>query len=367
MKIVIVNCFDTYEHRAELLFHAFQEKGHRVEVFASDFCHIEKKRREGGKKGFRYFRTLPYTKNMSLQRLYSHVRLSRIIFKTIEKQADTIDLLWVFVPPNSFAERAGKIKKKYPRMRLVLDMIDLWPETMPVNAWKSVFPLRLWGQIRNVGLKNADFITVECNLYKKTLGSILDGKRVETLYLARQPVEYKPQLHLPDDRISLCYLGSMNHIIDIDLIGRIIRACKKHKPVILHMIGSGENRERFIQVCADAGAVIVYHGKIYDRKEKQRIFDSCHYGLNIMKGSVCVGFTMKSVDYLEYGLPMINNIRGDTWEAVERYGIGLNWREGCFKADDGCGRRHACRAYFEKFLSQTHFEKKVQKIIQMEE
>ncbi len=43
MKIVIVNCFDTYEHRAELLFHAFQEKGHRVEVFASDFCHIEKK------------------------------------------------------------------------------------------------------------------------------------------------------------------------------------------------------------------------------------------------------------------------------------------------------------------------------------
>ena len=45
-----------------------------------------------------------------------------------------------------------------------------------------------------------------------------------------------------------------------------------------------------------------------------------------MKKSVCVGLTMKSIDYFEFGLPIINNIKGDTWNAVEEYGIGINYR-----------------------------------------
>ena len=38
---------------------------------------------------------------------------------------------------------------------------------------------------------------------------------------------------------------------------------------------------------------------------------------------------MKSVDYFCYGLPLINNIPGDTWELVNRCGIGVNcpWDE----------------------------------------
>ena len=61
-----------------------------------------------------------------------------------------------------------------------------------------------------------------------------------------------------------------------------------------------------------AGAEVFYHGKVFDSKEKNRIFETCHYGLNIMKDSVFVGLTMKSMDYFE-GLPIINNIQGDTW------------------------------------------------------
>jgi hypothetical protein len=33
---------------------------------------------------------------------------------------------------------------------------------------------------------------------------------------------------------------------------------------------------------------------------------------------------MKSVDYFCYGLPIINNIPGDTWTLVEQYDAGVN-------------------------------------------
>ena len=47
----------------------------------------------------------------------------------------------------------------------------------------------------------------------------------------------------------------------------------------------------------------------------------------MMKPGVCVGLTMKSIDYFCYGLPLINNIPGDTWQLVEEHGIGVNCSE----------------------------------------
>ena len=43
-----------------------------------------------------------------------------------------------------------------------------------------------------------------------------------------------------------------------------------------------------------------------------------------MKSSVRVGLTMKSIDYLSYGIPILNTIPDDTWELVDREKIGVN-------------------------------------------
>ena len=67
-----------------------------------------------------------------------------------------------------------------------------------------------------------------------------------------------------------------------------------------------------------------FHGKIYDSAQKQAIFDRCSFGLNIMNDSVCVGLTMKSLDYFGGALPIINTIGGDTQRFVESRGVGIN-------------------------------------------
>ena len=50
MRAVIVNCFDTYEDRVDLVQEFFQEKGYEVIVIRSDFRHIKKVHREEQKK-----------------------------------------------------------------------------------------------------------------------------------------------------------------------------------------------------------------------------------------------------------------------------------------------------------------------------
>lgn len=370
MNIVIIDCFDTWEHRVDLLCKVLKSEGHRVTCLLSDFRHIKKRRRYDIKENFKFFTAEPYEKNISIYRIHSHMQLSLDIFGWVEEMSEFIDILWVLVPPNSFVRDAARVKIAHPHIRLIIDIIDLWPETMPMGKLKCALPFHVWQGLRNKYLKYADCIVTECNLYQKVIGSVIEGIETHTLYLAREDRGYKPDLHLADEQVSLCYLGSVNNIIDIDAIGEVIKNCRKEKPVKLIIVGDGEKKHELIKIAKESGAEVDYKGTVYNRMEKQKIFDSCHYGLNIMKRSVCVGLTMKSIDYFEFGLPIINNIRGDTWDVIEKYECGINM--------DGAGfgskirmlnteiylkQRQRCRNFFEIDLTEDVFRETVLSIV----
>lgn len=366
MKICIVNCFDTYEHRVDLLLNTFKSLGHKAIVLTSDFRHIEKTKRNEKKSGYKFFRTEPYSKNLSFKRIKSHRHFSRDVSNYIKSNIEKIDLIWALIPPNSLVKDLSRIKVKYPKVKLIYDLIDLWPETMPVKKIKEFFPFTYWRDLRDKYINKADYIVTECNLYQNKLKKILSASKVKTLFFSRPYEKYKPDLHLPNDKIALCYLGSVNNIIDIDTIVNIVKTFQMTKPVKLHIIGDGEKRERLITKVKATGADVIYHGKIYDRQKKQFIFDGCHFGLNIMKSSVCVGLTMKSIDYFEFGLPIINNIKGDTWNIVESANIGFNWNENTntkMFSEYPLNLRKEVRLYFENNLTDTTFKKNISDIL----
>lgn len=361
MNIIIINCFDTWEHRTDLLLKVLSEDGHNVQVLMSDYCHIGKTRRLEKKEKFIFFSAEPYRRNLSIKRLHSHVQLSRDMFSWVNAHAKNIDYLWVMAPPNSFVKDAGIIKQKYPHIRLLIDLIDLWPETMPFNITKQLPLIHAWQMLRDKNIRYADIVVTECNLYRHVLRKALENIKTETLYLAREDKGYDPELSLPKDKIALCYLGSINNIIDISVIKEIIIEISKKKPVIFHIIGDGENKQKLIKISRAAGAEVIFHGAIYDRGKKKKIYDSCHYGLNIMKDSVCVGLTMKSMDYFEFGLPIINNVRGDTWKIIEKYNCGINVNENNINFDMNSlsKEREKSRSFFENHLTEMVFKKKV--------
>ncbi|WP_096156435.1 glycosyltransferase [Bacillus sp. FJAT-45066] len=322
MKAVIVNCFDTYEDRVDLVHEFFEDNGYDVTVIQSDFRHFKKIHRKEKKDGFIFINSKPYYKNMSIARLVSHYRFANDAFKVVEEIKP--DLLYVFVPPNSLAKFAAEYKKKFKDVKLLFDIIDLWPETMPIGKMKKFPPFTFWKLMRDKSLNYADLVITECDLYQLVLGNLLREIKTKTVYFAKKDIEVISNPLLSEEEIHLCYLGSINNIIDILKIREIIKDIQKIKPVTLHIIGDGESRQTLIEAVKAAGAEVVYHGKVYNSQEKQDIFDKCHFGLNIMKESVCVGLTMKSIDYFQHGLPIINNIQEDTSKFVDKYKVGIN-------------------------------------------
>ena len=153
MNVFIINSADTYEHRVDLLYNFFKKQGNHVTVLASDFRHIAKERRMEPKEGYKFFTAEPYYRNLSMQRIMSYKHLSEDIFRYVGEHIQEVDLLWVLVPPNSFVKDAAKIKKQYPRIQLVLDIIDMWPETLPVGNLKDCYPIKFWGRLRDEYIK----------------------------------------------------------------------------------------------------------------------------------------------------------------------------------------------------------------------
>ena len=321
MKVVIATCFESNEERVSFVLEACKKRKYNTKVITTDFSHIKKQKRTNIPKDYIAIETKPYNKNLSIKRMKSHAEFAKDAFKLIEQE--TPDLIWLMAPANSLIKQAKKYKKKYPATKLVVDIIDMWPESLPLGISSSIFPLSIWKNIRRKNINCASALVTECDFYHEILSKEYD-KDITTIHWSRdsKAIETKPDL--PKDRLSLCYIGSINNIIGTKLVSDIIDKCDM--PIVLHVIGEGENRYNFVNINSRVCEVI-YHGAIRDEKEKSEIFSKCHAGLNIYKNDLYIGLTVKSIDYFEHGLPVINNIKGDTWSMIEKYNVGINIKE----------------------------------------
>lgn len=372
-KAYIVSCSDHYGHRLWAVDDVLKKLGYETIYLTSDFDHNTKKTYKCDNEDFVQIHARPYKKNLSLDRILSHMFFSRDVFSYIEKGEEP-DLIYAIVPPNFVGHYGAKYKAKHKNVKMIFDIFDLWPETFPSGKIKKLLApvFSVWSWVRNHALPKADFVICECEMFKDKLNL---KEKAKTVYLCQKSLGDKAlEPKLSEEKIDLCYLGAINNIISIPHIEWVIKEIVKEKPVCLNIIGAGEKQNELIEAAKNAGAEVVFHGAVFDEVKKQEIISRCHFGLNIMKESVCIGLTMKSVDYFRHGLPIINNIKGDTSRFVEERKIGVQLDSSCadkivnMKINDILAMRKNVEKVFEEFFEEKVITEKyadiIKKIIQ---
>lgn len=363
MNVTIISCFDVYDNRAELLQKSLCAWGHQVTVLIPNFRHMQKCVRRHCPEGFEMLPAVPYYSKFSPVRIRSHILFSRDALE--RAQSLRPDMLWVLAPPNSLVKEAAQYKKQHPKTRLVFDFLDLWPESMPVPGFGATPFAMAWRGLRDRYVDAADTVVAECGQYWTVLRKCCDERKLHTLYIPRNPGFRPLKERPPSDRLALCFLGRVNRDVDIRAIGTLIR--RLDRPVELHIIGAGPQEPQLRQAAEDAGAAVISHGRVYGQREKEKIFDRCHFGLNLLRGTGRGGLSMKSVDYLEASLPVINNVRGDMWEFIEAHPVGINYEEGMRITVSGLLglqiRREQIRALYDTYFAERAFSVNLQKII----
>lgn len=359
MDVAIISCFVSNEMRINSVTAFLKKGGHAVTVIESDFVHLNKTYRNNPPENHIYLHAQAYKKNISVNRLLSHAKFSRAVISELEKHE--FDLLYVLVPPNSLIKEIIAYKNQ-KNVKVIFDVIDLWPESLPINISSDFWPLRKWKNIRNQHINAADYVITQCDLYKNHFN--IDVEKSSTVYFCKSDVSVNLKRSRSSNEIVLAYLGSINYLIDIPQIKSMVRTLTGKYRVVVHVVGAGHKLELFLRELGKSGAEVVYHGELYDPNRLAELFSECDFGINIYKTITCIGMTLKSIDYFCCGLPILNNISGDTERLVEQYHAGINMKNFSLDAVEKYRRSgHRIADLVATELSEENFEKKMQQIL----
>ena len=161
---VMISCFNWYQTRLILIRDILLERGYEVTVLIADFDHIRKTTHEKLFPECTYIHVPTYQRNLSIQRILSHLSFGREVEKSIKTKKP--DLIYCILPPNIVGRYCKEYKKAHPETKLILDIIDLWPESMPLKRLNTTALGKIWKKWRNDAIKVADHVFTECDFYR---------------------------------------------------------------------------------------------------------------------------------------------------------------------------------------------------------
>lgn len=366
MKAVLITAFASYEPRVSLVRDVFNSLGIETQFVVSDFDHLKKDRRCAVPDGAVSVPTMFYKRNFSLGRILSHRRFAKDVAHILNNLSP--DVIYATVPPNFLTKELALYKTRNPKVKLIFDVLDMWPEAFPRRSLKVLFsPLFfLWKRLRDDSLLKADLVLTECELFRASL-KLAKAKTIYWTTTRFNGCSAEPELS--DELLEIAYLGSINNIIDIKRIEQFVRDLTRIKPVTVHVIGTGEKKSQFLFVLRRAKATVIDHGVVFEDEKKAEIFRHCHVGLNIMKESVFVGLSMKSLEYMKFGLPIVNSLSGDTRFFIQKENIGFNLsdntvsRLSAMTRNENLMMRLRVKETFEAYFESSHVRERITTVL----
>lgn len=112
---------------------------------------------------------------------------------------------------------------------------------------------------------------------------------------------------------------------------------------------------------------VVFRGWL-KKDELDRELKVSHIGLMLYKSKSPQGWPNKLIEYMSYGLPMINSLKGESWHTIEQNEIGvnierdnlepiINWIQNDIVQNYPAISDRTLKAFHENFDEETIFNK----------
>lgn len=366
-KVIVISNFheDNSISRSNMAFNYFSDRKYDTVTLYSNFSHSQRKFRYYDNERFISLTTIGYKSSLSFKRILSHLMFSFQVLRYLGKSRE--DIIYVNLPPNILALFVLlKLKKK---VKIILDILDLWPEAVPHNnsiiKKSMLFIVGIIPKIiRAKAIKYSDYCITESDYFFNMLD--LKSKNKSTIIYIKK-FQSKPLIiNQVSEIFSIGYLGNIGQIYDFDSLFKIILGIQKKRKIILNIIGSGPERSWFLEKLKIHNITFKDYGISFDENLKQKVFSKCWFGFNGYKQSTEVALSYKSVDYLSYGLPLLNSAKEDTNKLVTSEKIGFNFNEDNLQSiitklstilpkDVIEMKKNAYRTFQEKFSGRSYF------------
>lgn len=322
-KCVVISSTNYYDVRIKKILDYYNSVDYETYYITSSVEHFSKGKSDCDYKNLIKVPVVSYNKNISVKRLYSHYSFAKKVKKIVSNIKP--DLVYCIVPPNSLVKSMAKYKKG-TKTNLIFDCFDMWPESFPYHTKNKLikWAFKKWANLRDDYITAADRVVCVSKVAEDKLKSYNSNLPTRVLYPCLEQKNALARDGYSLDTISICYLGMINHITDTEFAVKLLSLLRKQKKVLFHLIGEGQNKQQFLSQLKDNDIDVVEHGLVFNDDEKNKIFSFCDFGLNIPRKEINSSMPLKGVEYLRFGLPVINSSKGDFCEIIAKDELGIN-------------------------------------------
>jgi glycosyltransferase involved in cell wall biosynthesis len=356
MNIWIVNPYGTLpnegwrEYRSFLLAKALALRGHQVTWWISDFEHRSKSYRGRGiltdpllPNGVRVIavHSTPYKKNISIQRILYEVNFGKEWIKSAQNEPAP-DLIVLADPALFYSSPVVEYRKKRG-CKLVLDVIDLWPELFTVALPNFIRPLarsifyplfqrrrKLVNSSDGVVAVSHDYLSaVMQNQEPKPpcavayLGIDMAQQQSSTINtkLQAQLIKFRSQFSL-----TVVYAGTLGDAYDMNLLIKAVnRVNDDGRSIGFIFAGDGPKRRDVLDAANKFSKNMLFLGSL-PASDLPTLYANADIGLMTYLPGSTVAMPVKFFDYLVGGLAILSSLDRDVRRLIEDHGVGLTYR-----------------------------------------
>jgi glycosyltransferase involved in cell wall biosynthesis len=356
MNIWIVNPYGTLpsegwrEYRSYLLAKALALRGHAVTWWISDFEHRSKSYRGCGSltdpllpEGVRVIgvHSTPYKKNISIQRIFYEVNFGKEWVKAAENELAP-DLIVLADPALFFGSPVVEYRKKCG-CKLVLDVIDLWPElfTLALPSFmrplaRSIFhPLF---QRRKKLVQSSDGVVAVSHDY---LAAVMQNQQskppcavaylgIDMMQLRSSTINPKLNAQLMAFRcqfsLIVVYAGTLGDAYDMDLLLQAVaRVNREGRSIGFIFAGDGPKKHDVLYTASKFSKNMLFLGSL-PASDLLTVYVNADIGLMTYLPGSTVAMPVKFFDYLVGGLAILSSLDRDVRGLIEEHDVGLTYR-----------------------------------------
>lgn len=305
-------------------------------LITSDFNHEKKRYKTKSEMENSICLHVPsYMKNLSLKRIYSHIIFAYHLKKFLDSLQQIPLTIYCAMPTSTAAYVCGKYCIKH-KVRFVVDVIDLWPDSLlpivvGIKGQLLKYFIYPWKYITVQAYKMADVILGESKQYADEAALYNNKASIYPLYLGVDRNEVNKlitnstlALNRSNDEIWIGYAGSLGTSYDFETLVKGVASLNGKYQYKLFFIGDGvcrakvENLINQYSVNAEITGFLKYGDLL-------KYLSYCDIAVNIFRDKTKVVHSYKFNDYVATNCFILNSLLGETADMVDRYKVGLNF------------------------------------------
>jgi glycosyltransferase involved in cell wall biosynthesis len=315
-------------HRMNYWFNFYSSKGHCVKFFTTDFEHQRKISINSIPSDYILLKSyIKYYNNISLARLLNHFFVAISFMRQSKIMKIKPDVIIVSYPSIFLCLCAVFFAKKN-KIKIVVDYRDKWPDIFIKNTFFKVFIFPLL-MIKKFIVKNATlnisiseeylkWATSNCEIHTNT-NSIIPLVNIEN---PREVVK----VYDTNEILNFIFIGTLGLTYDLDVILILDDILQKlNFSYKIFICGDGPEKNNFIKKITNRKN-IVFLGWV-DENNLTHYLNISHFGLMFYYSNSPQGWPNKLFEYMAYGLPILNTLKGESETLIQENQLGLNFNK----------------------------------------